>query len=331
MKIEYAIAKLEKMTNKTISDIQSVEIQKILDDGAINWKLVSEQISLGLENLNERRELLKSYKKDSTSLAVNILRYGDIEGQKRFNIKIESCAITLDKYIKKYGEVEGTIEYKKYCISKGMSLEGFIHRDGDIEGPIKWRQYWDTTGFGTNERAFKKRYGDDYKVEFDKYKEDVGYRNTLDYHIETYGKIEGTAKYTDSNKRKSISQSKETYVKNMLEDNIPFNEILINIDKRWNTVSKIAFIRNHGEIDGTLRYEDYVKKCKLNSVLSIEYYLSMGYSKEDAFAMVTEIQVERNSLISKYSKESLRYLDVLSKYFTSLDKQTLYKNEGHLI
>jgi len=78
-------------------------------------------------------------------------------------------------------------------------------------------------------------------------------------------------------------------------------------------------------------YEEYVKKCKLNSVLCIEYYISRGYSIEDAFAMVTKIQVERNSLVSRYSKESLKYLDVLSEYFTSLDKQTLYKNKECLI
>ena len=332
MKVEYVVTKLKKMTG--IDDLKFYEddIKKLVDshnEGNISlytrMKLLSEQISLGLDSPYERIIELIKYGKNSSSLHVYKLRYGDIEGSKRYKEKTNKTTHTLESYIKKYGDVDGPIKFKEYCKSKSMSLEMCIKRHGEIDGPKIYEKYWKTTGFGMNERAFKKRYGDEWEKHFEEYKVSQGKRNTLEWKIKKYGEEEGTKRYKESNLKKSKSQSKEFLIKKLLENGASFQEIQEEISNRWNNTSLKSFISRYGEIEGEIKYNEYVEKHKENNPLCLEYYKKKNIPEDVAFDIITKIQWDNNKNISRCSKESLKYLDILNIIFKNRGYKSQYK------
>lgn len=102
--------------------------------------------------------------KKSHSLEGYIEKYGEIEGNIKYNTALQNNkngksidsyikkygddalkikkehnknkCVTLDKMIKKYGEYDGKIKYNKWLNSK--SLSHYKLKYGDIEGEIKW-------------------------------------------------------------------------------------------------------------------------------------------------------------------------------------------------
>lgn len=332
MQIEYVLNKLKKLTG--LDDLTSYEddIRKLVDshnEGIISlyarMKLLSEQISLGLDSPYKRILELVKYGKNSSSLDVYVLRYGDVEGTKRYTEKTNKTTHTLESYIKRYGDLGGPIKFKEYCKSKSMSLEMCIKRHGEIDGPLIYEKYWKTTGFGTNERAFKKRYGDDWKRHFEEFRISQGKRNTLEWKIEKYGEEEGTKRYRELNQKKSKSQSKETLIKRLLENGATFQEIQEEISNRWNNTSLKSFVSRYGEIDGEIKYKEYVKKCRENSPLCLEYYEKRNIPEDIAFEIITKIQWDNNKNSTKCSKESLKYLDKLNIIFKDRGYECQYK------
>ena len=127
----------------------------------------------------------------------------DIPEDVIYKKNMELCVRSLDSFIKKYGEVEGnkrwndyvekqritnTFEYKhakcgmteeefdRYNKNRSCTLDNFIKRYGENEGIEKWN----------------------------KYRKKEAYCNTRKYFIETYGEIEGLKKWENfDNARKS--------------------------------------------------------------------------------------------------------------------------------
>lgn len=231
MELQYAIDKLKKMTN--IDDLSSYEndIKKLVDahnSGILvlypRFKLLSQQILLGLDSPYERIIKSLKYGKDSASLEVFTLKYGEIEGLKRFNDKKSKSVHTLETYIARYGEEDGPIKFKEYCKSKSMSLEMCIKRHGEIEGPIVYKKFWSTTTFGTNERAFKLKYGKEWEKHFEDFRISQGRRSTLEGKIEKYGKEEGTRRFNEMIKKISKSSSKKFFIKKLLKSVLHFKK-----------------------------------------------------------------------------------------------------------
>lgn len=288
-------------------------------------KLLAEQITLGLNDPYDRIIELLKYGKESNSLDAYTLRYGDAEGLKRFNKKVSKTKQTLEKYIKKYGEENGPLKYKEYCKSKSMSLDMCIKRYGEIEGPIKYKKFWDNTSFGTTKEAFKKRHGEDWEIHFNEFRFNNGWNNTLEAKIIKYGEEDGLRRYRDINQKKSKSSKKDVYVKKLLDSGYSFNEIQNMILDRWSHTSLRAFISRYGEKEGNLKYTEYVKKMRKNNPLCLEYYEERNISKETALEIITEMTWERNKKTSRFSKESLIYLDKLNDILTKRGHQCLYK------
>lgn len=102
-----------------------------------------------------------------------------------------STAITLSNFIKKYGDIEGNIkwnlykekqaisnsyEYKRdkhgwskdqfdgYNSSRAQTLEKMIERHGEITGAEKWEQYCLRQGYTNTKEYFIKKYGTDIGI-----------------------------------------------------------------------------------------------------------------------------------------------------------------------
>jgi hypothetical protein len=335
MELSYLNNKLKSLTGLENLDNYQDDFKKLIDchnSGKFSlhtrMKLISQQIIFRLDNIYERINELLKYGRDSSSLEVFKLRYGDEEGERRFNLKINQSKQTLEKFIEKYGEIDGKLKYKKYCKSKSMSLEMCIKRHGEIKGPVVFREYWDTTGFGTSKRAFKKRFGNDWEKHFIEFTIKQGENNTLEAKILKYGEKEGTKKFKELNSKKSNSLSKKTLVEKMLKNGAAYDEIRIEIANRWDNTSIESFIIRYGEIDGLIKYEEYLKKNKESNPICIEYYEKRKIPEDVAFEIISKIQWERNSKLSRFSKESLFYFDKLNEIFEKRGKNCLYaKNE----
>lgn len=81
------------------------------------------------------------------SLQKFIDKYGEIDGQKRFNemkIRIGLASKgrnTLEWYIKKYGEIEGNLKFKEFQNKSKHTKEKYIQKYGEIKGNELWNNY----------------------------------------------------------------------------------------------------------------------------------------------------------------------------------------------
>lgn len=324
MDVDYVYGKLKDLTKMETFDDYAEDIEKLVkahNDGKIflypKLKLLAKQITLGLDNPYERFIKLLSYGRDSASLEVWKLRYGDEEGARLFEEKKSKCVATLEKYIERYGEVDGPIKYKEYCKSKSMSLEMCIKRHGEIEGPKVYRDYWDRTSFGMSKECFMKRYGDDWEEHYNRFCEKQAKMNTLEGKIEKYGVEEGTKRFNDISKRKSKALSKEVFVKRLLDKGASFDEIKLAIRARWSNTTLESFCSRYGEDEGKIKYEKYIENSKRNNPLSIEYYRHRNIPDDEAFETISSIALKMNQKINRISKESLKYFVKLEEIFNT--------------
>lgn len=332
IKKEFVVNKLKGLTNRSDISAYEMDIEKCINDHN-NRKfslysripLLAEQINLGLTNLYERLIKTLEYGKDSSSIDIYILKYGEIEGPIRHKEKTSKTTQTLEKYIKKYGEIEGPIKYKEYSKTKSMSMEMCIKRYGEIEGPIKFNEFWNNTGFGTSERAFKKRYGDNWEYHFNKFKKNQGDANTLKQMMEKYGE-EGQKIYIERNAKKSKSLSKQTYVQKLLDLNFSYEEIDLKIKERWDNTSLDSFKLRYGD-NALQKYNEFIQTLKERNPVCIEYYNKRGISDEIAFELISKIQYRYSSGNSTVSKESLKYFNKLDLVFKKRGYATLYNSD----
>lgn len=324
MDVNYVYGKLKDLTKMETFDDYAEDIEKLVgahNDGKLSLyprlKLLAKQIILGLDNPYERFIKLLSYGRDSSSLEVWQLKYGEDEGKRVYNEKNNKTSQTLEKFIEKYGEVAGPKKYREYCKSKSMSLEMCIKRHGEVDGPKIYRDYWDKTSFGTTKECFMKRHGDDWEEHYNEFCKNQGWQNTLEAKIEKYGIEDGTKKYNELNYKKSKSLSKEVFIKRLLNNGASFDEVQNAITKRWSHTSLEAFCSRYGNEEGRLKYENYVKNSKKNSPLSIEYYRSRNIPDTGAFETISAIALEMNQKINRVSKESLKYFIKLEEIFNA--------------
>lgn len=140
---------------------------------------------------NNGREYLKVYpnallvdpklaKLSAITLENLTKKYGETEGQQRWNLYREKQAYTNSFEYKKekYGWTKE--QFDKYNSSRAQTLEKMIERHGEIEGVNKWQAYC----------------------------ERQAYTNTKNYFIEQYGPEKGYQKYLEVNKNKSVGNPK---------------------------------------------------------------------------------------------------------------------------
>ena len=154
--------------------------------------------------------------KNMSNVKNYINKYGEVEGQRRYDVAIEKMKESLkrtttgvkkiDLFIKKYGDVDGQRRYDEYIISlkngtKGInSLEHCKKLYGDVDGQrrydIKSKRISDP-GRCTFD-YFQKRYGDvEGARRREQYLQKQSKSQSLDGYIEKYGKLDGTIKYLE--------------------------------------------------------------------------------------------------------------------------------------
>jgi very-short-patch-repair endonuclease len=188
----------------------------------------------------ERIIKIKSIKKDSSSLRIHILRFGEEIGTELFNIKCQQSITKKDEYIKKYN----IDAWEELCRKKRtFSLESCIERFGEDDGKQKW-----------NERLTKKlnTQSNNYKIN--------PFKNgkTLPELQSKYGDELGYEKWTTIVNRLKYVNTKQYYI-----DKHGFTKGLELCRLNKDHASIEYFVKKYGEIEGKTRYDE---NCKKNGV-----------------------------------------------------------------
>lgn len=323
------LIKLNEYSTKEITKLYKEYGHKKL---ASKLHIIKEQIKLNIFDHYWRiKSLFENFKpRDSSSKEIYIVKFGEEEGIKRFIEKNNKSKHNLESFIKKYGEEIGPIEYKKYCISKTHSLQSYQIRYGE-DGERKFREYWENTNFSTSEKTFKRKYGDNWELERDKFKEKLSYANSLERYENLYGTLEGRLLYYDKIKRISNSNLKERLIERMLSEGASFAEIQEKIEDRWSR-SLITCIRKYGEEEGNKRYNSWKENILKVNPLLIDFHLKDSDSYEEAEEKRLKIIEERNNSIDFSSKESLKeILPIIKEIEEKYNEYCYYgKNEYFL-
>ena len=209
------------------------------------------------EGTKKYNELCKKHK-GKGNLQYYIEKYGEEEGTKRYNEKRKICAGNLKNYIEKYGEEEGTKKYnefRKKC-GRAFSIERYIEKYGEdginLYNDAKLKQKINSN---TNINYYlNKGYTfDDAKLLL--YKRQC--TSTLSKFQEKYGIEEGTKKYLNVNKSKSVSL--KSYIEKYGEEEgtKKYNNLILSQQGKGNLQ---YYIKKYGEEEGTKRYNEILRK-----------------------------------------------------------------------
>lgn len=170
------------------------------------------------------------------------LRFGSVEGEKRYLENKKKKQQTQENFIKRYGEKVGNELwdlFRKRC-SGNKTIERFIEKYGEIEGPKKHQEVMNKCKPG----------------EF----------STLKYYIERHGEEEGTKIYNNKIEKLHHGSTLQGFIEKYGEVEGPKK---LKIAK--NNTSRESFIKRYGEEEGNKRYNDYAARGRYRN--TIEYYI----------------------------------------------------------
>lgn len=151
-------------------------------------------------------EYANSHSKDTSSLEMFKLRFGDELGTQKFNEKTAKSTHTIESFIAKFGEKEGPIKFKEYNESKSGTRENFIKRHGEEEGLKRWEQFCERNkGNHTLERRIKIHGEEEGRRLYEETRYKLENKNSLEYYIRLYGEEEGRSRWNWRCLRNSIS------------------------------------------------------------------------------------------------------------------------------
>lgn len=151
-------------------------------------------------------EYANTHSKDTSSLEMFKLRFGDELGHIKYNEKTAKSTHTIDSFIAKFGEKEGPIKFKEYNESKRLSLEKFQDLYGEEEGLKRWEQFCERNkGNLSLERRIEKHGEEEGRRLFEETRYKMENKNTLEYYINLYGEEEGGSRWNWRNLQNSIS------------------------------------------------------------------------------------------------------------------------------
>lgn len=169
-----------------------------------------------------------------------------------------------------------------------------------------------------------------YKIHVEKYgKEEADRRreecirknkfsNSLAGYIAKYGEELGRQKYEEKNKRVSVG------IDSLRARGFSDDEIR-DIKERHRQNSKITLenlCKKYGEELGKQKYDVYIRKSKEKSIWSVEHYIKLGYSEEEAKNIISDIQrKDLKYFILRYGEleGTEKYKDYNRKKSTSLE------------
>lgn len=150
-------------------------------------------------------EFANKHPKDTSSLEMFKLRFGDELGVQKFNEKVKASTHTIESFIEKYKE-DGSQKFREYNESKLCTLENFIKRHGEEEGTRRWNQFCERNkGNHTLERRIEKHGEEEGRRLFEETRYKLENKNTLAYYIKLYGEEDGRSRWNWRNLQNSIS------------------------------------------------------------------------------------------------------------------------------
>lgn len=225
---------------KKVSEVQKKNSQKFIDKLKKNPENYTDrtntQIMYYVNKLNvslEEAKKLLSIRQNVSSLKVLIEKYGDIEGQRKYEeiCKNIGYSETINGYIDRCGEKEGTLKYNEYCekLSFVKTLEGHIHKYGLKEGTKKHDKLLLDLSVSLSDFIIK--HGLEKGTErYNTFCEKVRFYNTLEGYIEKYGIEEGPKKYDEKCSKISFNNTLNGFIENygIEEGSQKYQQKLIN-------------------------------------------------------------------------------------------------------
>jgi hypothetical protein len=284
---------------KTLKSIENYieDFKTISSIERLNNLIILLEHDYSIFNISKRIDNIKKLKRDSTSKKSFILRYGEIEGNKRWEkrnnrLKETSSRLYLeyklgfeeaDKILKnkcpnseqilknKYpNSWKNKLEEYKRNYSYANSESGYIEKYGEVKGREKWKERMQKRKISNSESGYIEKYGEVKGREKWKEKcEKHSYRMSKQYYIDTYGKILGEKICKENSIYGLIRKHKgEKFYLNFLDEK----------NKKQRKPIKEKFVEKYGEEDGVKKYKNYIEKQKYAHTLD---YFVEKYGKEN--------------------------------------------------
>jgi hypothetical protein len=218
-----------------------------------------------IEGTEKYKEVNK--KKASVSLPLMKEKYGDKEGEMRWNMYLDKKrkSYTKEWFIEKYGaNGESKYENFKEIWKKSNTLENFIRKYGKEKGEELWKNKNIEKGKKNTKSYIKENYSD-YESEFSK-----RYGGTsLERMILKYGEDEGKKRYEQKVEKNRYSSSNKSIIDLYGEEK---GNIIIEgkRKKRNSTLAK----------NGTFHSGNY-SKCSQELFFTLHFFLKEYYNQEN--------------------------------------------------
>jgi len=249
------------------------------------------------ERIDNRFDELVKLGRDSSSLKSNCIRYGEVEGTKRFNEKVNRCTLTKDKLIFKYGDIQGEKKWNDICNKKStFNLKHYTDKYGKELGEMKWNE--------TLTKKLKTQQENKLKLEANGLSRKNG--RTLEEYQLRYGLREGYDRWKKRNDKQSYRFSKQYFIDKY------GSKWKVNYDKyrkSMDRTSKKSFIHRYGEVEGSKRYGLYVNVKKYQN--SEKYYIDI-YGEKIGRKRWQDLNIKRTQ------NNTLRYSKVSQDLFWNL-------------
>lgn len=172
---------------------------------------------------------------DTASIDSFVRRYGEDEGQRRYDdyVKLQANAgCSLEYFIEKYGEEAGKKKYEAVCKNKGVSKKNCIEKYGKDVGEKFFKQYCSQQSYAGV---------------------------SLSYFVDKFGEIEGNKKYSEVCKKKMSFKMYSNISQKMFKS---IDSILGNYanNSRWEE-------KNH-EFELFLHLDNTDKLCRVDYFLN---------------------------------------------------------------
>jgi hypothetical protein len=263
-------------------------------------------------DIKERLDQIKNLKKDSNSKKSFIIRYGNVEGLKRYNNRLIQQKYTSSKeyLVKTFGEKEAEIILKQKCPNNKNTL---VEKYGEREGLKKYENYIKNYKRGISKQGYIEKYGKKEGLEkFNKRQEKYKYVNTKKYYIEKYGNIKGLEKWNEKNKKIKYTRTKQYYIEKLGKKE--GEKFYKNLRKSM-SCSLENCIKRMGREQGEEFYKNWVKKInnkfKGYSKISIEFIEKLlnnftfkeTYYGENEFMFLIKDSLIKNPRVDLYIKD----------------------------
>lgn len=259
--------------------------------------------------IKDTKEYLEKYPNSITrkgkstghTLQLYIERYGEIEGQQRWDnyCKFQSHKNTFEYKQKKYGWTRE--QFDEYNSKRFNTRKNFIRRHGDIEGIKKWDEYCKLQSYvGVKLEYFIEKYGLNQGTEI--YNQMIRNKsNSRSNLIRKYGEVLGILKYEDIQCKRNFTNTTYSKISQELFNSI---DSYIGSDETFYKEKNYEYYIYLSTLDKTI-YIDYFNLTKNKA---IEFYGDYWHASNILYEENDIVKLPNN--IRKTAKE-IRENDLL--------------------